>query len=61
MVQEQHLVGDTFLIGGKMSKMAPPIFTGTVTTAETVSPELFEIGSWQTPQNVQNGHILGGQ
>ena len=45
MVQEQHLVGDTFLIGGKMSKMAPPLFTGTVTTAKTVSPELFEIGS----------------
>ena len=42
---EQHLVGDTFLIGGKMSKMAPLLFTGTVTTAETVSPELFEIGS----------------
>ena len=44
MVQEQHLVGDTFLIGGKMSKMAPPLFMGTVTTAKTVSPELFEIG-----------------
>ena len=60
-VQEQYLVGDTFLTDAEIAEMATPNLHKVLPSAVTVSPEPLDIGGCLTTQNVRNGLIMGGQ
>ena len=67
-VQEQYLVGNTFLTEAEMAEMATPFFfratpflSEVLPSAVTVSTELLVLEGCPTSQNVRNGHIMGGQ
>ena len=70
-VQEQYLVGNTFLTEAEMAEMAEmatplffratPFLSEVLPSAVTVSTELLVLEGCPTSQNVRNGHIMGGQ